>query len=172
MLLRLLDIFCLKTIRTFVVFDSFMIVRCCPRKEGLMLWSVAGGRVLHLPLLYETVSNTNTRTFVTMDQKLAQLRTINQKDKAQKCILLLDQALSQSDPASVTRDVHKIIEAALTQDHIGPVPARQVLSELVNRLGEGRVKDRDAKKQIVEDTIAIAQPRIVSFEEQVSACLV
>lgn len=105
-----------------------------------------------------------------MDQKLAQLRTINQKDKAQKCISLLDEAFSQSDPTSVARDVHKIIEAALTQDHIGPVPARQVLSELVNRLSEGRVKDRDAKKQIVEDTIAIAQPRIVSFEEQVSTC--
>ena len=106
-----------------------------------------------------------------MDQKLTELVSISQKDKAQKTVILLDEALSQSDSAAVSRDVHKVIEAALTHDHLGPVVSRQVLAELVSRLTEGKVKDRELKKEIIEDTITIAQPRIVSLEEGVSECI-
>lgn len=103
-----------------------------------------------------------------MDRKLAQLRSISQKDKSQAYLSLLSEALSQTNPRDVVRDVHTLVQTAITQDHVGLVVGRQVLAELVKSLGEGIVSDSNAKKQIVEDTLTIAQPRLVSFEEQVS----
>ena len=103
-----------------------------------------------------------------MEARLAQLRSVAQKDKAPAYSALLSEALTQQDSTSVKRDVHTVITAVLTEDHVGIVAGRQVLSELVKYLAEGTVKDSDVKKEIIKDTLTIAQPRLVSFEEQVS----
>ena len=50
---------------------------------------------------------------------------------------------------------------------MGLVVGRQVLSELVRILSEGAIKDSDLIKRVVEETLVIVQPRIVSYEEQV-----
>lgn len=106
-----------------------------------------------------------------MDQKLAQLRTLSQKDKAPAYILLLTQTLDQANGAALVSEIHKLVDALVAQDHAGLVVARQVLAELVKNLNEGTIKNREVKKQIVKDTLTIAQPRLVSYEEQVSAVL-
>lgn len=107
-----------------------------------------------------------------MEGRLVQLRSLAQKDKAPAYSALLTEALSQQDLAAVARDVHTLVETVLTQDHVGIVVGRQVLSELVKFLAEGAVKDLEVKKQIVNDTLEIAQPRLVSYEEQVRrACI-
>lgn len=100
-----------------------------------------------------------------MEGKLAQLRSLGQKEKAQGYSSLLSQALSQS--SSSARDVRTVIEDALTQDSVGLVVGRQILAELVKSLGEGVVQNREVQKQILRDTLEVAQPRLVSYEEQV-----
>lgn len=106
-----------------------------------------------------------------MDSKLSQLRTANQKDKAQGYLSLLSEALAQPDAGAVARDVHSILQNALTQEHVGQVVQRQVLAALAERLASGVVGDRGVKKRIVEDAIAVAQPSgnvgAQQFEEQV-----
>lgn len=102
-----------------------------------------------------------------MEGKLAKLQTLAQKDKSQAYTSLLLEALAQPDPAAVARDVHTLVNVVLTQDHVGLVVGRQVLAELVKNLKEGAVKDNELRKQLIKDTLAVAQPRLVSYEEQV-----
>lgn len=106
-----------------------------------------------------------------MDSKLAQLQTVNQKDKAQAYLSLLSDALSQEDGAAVARDVHAVLQNALTQEHVGQVVQRQVLATLAERLAGGAVKDHALKRQILESALATAQPSgniaAQQFEEQV-----
>lgn len=102
-----------------------------------------------------------------MEGKLAKLQTLAQKDKSPAYTSLLLEAISQPDPAAVARDVHTLVNVVLTQDHVGLVVGRQVLAELVKTLKEGAVKDNELRKQLLKDTLAVAQPRLVSYEEQV-----
>ncbi len=103
-----------------------------------------------------------------MDQKLEQLQSLSQKDKPQAYSSLLTQTLAQANEGAIAGDVHRLLDAVITHDHGGLVVGRQVLAELVKSLSEGAVKDREVRKQIVKDALAYAQPRLVSFEEQVS----
>ena len=102
-----------------------------------------------------------------MDKKLSQLQNLPQKDKNAAYTSLLKEALSQPNPSSVVADVHTLVDTVVNQDNVGLVTGRQVLSELVKQLVEGAVSDREVRKQIVKDTLAVAQPRLVSYEEQV-----
>lgn len=102
-----------------------------------------------------------------MEGKLAKLQTLAQKDKSQAYTSVLFEALAQTDPSAVAQDVHTLVNVVLTQDHVGLVVGRQVLAELVKNLKEGVVKDNELRKQIIKDTLAVAQPRLVSYEEQV-----
>ncbi|KAL5487748.1 hypothetical protein ACEPAI_5856 [Sanghuangporus weigelae] len=108
-----------------------------------------------------------------MDAKLSQLQNVGQKDKAQAYLTLLTEALAQSDGAAVARDVHTILQNALTESHVGQVVQRQVLGTLADRLAGGLIKDSSLKKRVVEDAIAIAQPSgnaaAQHFEEQVNS---
>lgn len=112
-------------------------------------------------------------TSTSMDAKLSQLQSIGQKDKAQAYLSLLTESLSQSDGAAIARDVHAILQNALTQTHVGQVVQRQVLGTLAERLASGVIRDSALKKRIVEDAIGIAQPSgnvpAQHFEEQVRA---
>jgi COP9 signalosome complex subunit 4 len=104
-----------------------------------------------------------------MENTLAQLATLSQKDKGPACISLLSEALSKANQTSNSSNVHTLIDTVVNQDNVGLVVGRQVLSELVRLLGEGVIKDRELRKRIVEDTLATIQPRLVSYEEQVDA---
>lgn len=101
-----------------------------------------------------------------MDAKLAQLASLNQRDKASAYTSLVPEILAQS-PSSVAKEVHTLVDHVVNQDTAGLVVARQVLSELVKGLGEGAIKDAELRRKIIEDTLETVQPRIVSYEEQV-----
>ena len=102
-----------------------------------------------------------------MEQKLAQSKNLSQKDKGPAYSALLSQTLSNSSGRALANDLHFLVDALVTQDCAGLVVGRQVLTELVKALKDGVVKDREIKKHIVKDTLAISQPRLVSYEEQV-----
>ncbi len=102
-----------------------------------------------------------------MEGKLAKLQALAQRDKSQAYTSLLLEALAQPDPSAVARDVHTLVNVVLTQDHVGLVVGRQVLAELVKNLKEGAVKGNELRKQLIKDALAVAQPRLVSYEEQV-----
>ncbi|PFH52757.1 hypothetical protein AMATHDRAFT_139277 [Amanita thiersii Skay4041] len=103
-----------------------------------------------------------------MDQKLAQFALLSQKDKGPAYSSLINHALSQSHPDSVAADLHLLLDTVVNQDSVGLVVGRQVLAELVKVLSEGRISDTALRKRVVEDILAIVQPRIVSYEEQVN----
>lgn len=103
-----------------------------------------------------------------MENKLAQFSSLSQKDKGPAYLSLLQDILSRSNPTTLVSDLHVLVDTVVNQDNVGLVVGRQVLSELVKILGESVIKDADLRKRIVEDTLATIQPRIVSYEEQVS----
>ncbi|KAH9951581.1 hypothetical protein B0H21DRAFT_181810 [Amylocystis lapponica] len=103
-----------------------------------------------------------------MEQKLAQVAALSQKDKAAAYQSLLAQALGRQDQSQLPADIHILVENVV-QESVGLVIGRQVLSELVKALSEGVIAGADLRKRIVEDTLATVQPRIVSYEEQVNS---
>ncbi|KAK2466240.1 hypothetical protein APHAL10511_001882 [Amanita phalloides] len=103
-----------------------------------------------------------------MDLKLTQLASLSQKDKGPAYSALIHAAIAQSTPDSVAADLRLLVDALVNQDAGSLVVARQVLAELVRLLGDGSVKDPLLRKRLIEDTLEIVQPRIVSFEEQVN----
>jgi COP9 signalosome complex subunit 4 len=104
-----------------------------------------------------------------MDRKLAEFSSLSQKDKGPAFISLIPEILTRATPSTVVADLHTLVDTVVNQDSVGLVVGRQVLSELVKILGEGTIKDVDLRKRVVEDTLATVQPRIVSYEEQVSS---
>lgn len=101
-----------------------------------------------------------------MESKLAQISGLAQKDKGPAYLSLVTEVLSRPDHASIAPDVRSIVDTVL-QDNV--VVGRQVLLELARVLGEKSALPPDLRKQIVEETLAIVQPRLVSHEEQVNA---
>ena len=99
-----------------------------------------------------------------MDKKLAQITTVPQKDKGPAYVAAVNEVLSQTDLSAIASDVHTIVETVL-QDNV--VVGRQVLQELARALSEKRIQDIELTKRIVEETLTLVQPRLVSYEEQV-----
>lgn len=107
-----------------------------------------------------------------MESRLAQFSALSQKDKGPAFISLIPEILSRQNQSAVASDLHILVDTVVNQDSVGLVVGRQVLSELVKVLGDGAIKDIDLRKRVVEDILATVQPRIVSYEEQVSAIAV
>jgi COP9 signalosome complex subunit 4 len=103
-----------------------------------------------------------------MESKLTQFASLSQKDKAPAYLSLLPEILSRSNPSSIATDLRLLVNTVVNQESVGIVVGRQVLSELVKSLGGGVIKNAELRKRIVEDTLATVQPRITSYEEQVS----
>lgn len=102
-----------------------------------------------------------------MDRKLATYSALPQKDKAAAYLSLLPEALSAPSPAQTASDLKLLVRAIIQDESVGPVIGRQVLSELNKNLVAGAIKDTELQKQIITDTLEIAEPRLVSYEEQV-----
>ncbi|TCD69685.1 hypothetical protein EIP91_006702 [Steccherinum ochraceum] len=103
-----------------------------------------------------------------MEAKFAQITSLAQKDRAPAFIAVLNEILARPNQAEIPRDIHLLVDNVV-QDAVGLVVGRQVLTDLVKLLQEGAVKDPEITKQIVQDTLNILQPRLVSYEEQVNA---
>ncbi|KAK7470607.1 hypothetical protein VKT23_002031 [Stygiomarasmius scandens] len=103
-----------------------------------------------------------------MESRLAQLSSLGQKDKGPAFIALIREIITRPDQSTIAQDIHALVDFVVNQESVGLVVGRQVLSELVKVLGEGQIADPETRKRVVKDTIDTAQPKIVSFEEQVS----
>lgn len=101
-----------------------------------------------------------------MDARLAQITSLQQKDRGTAFLALTSEILSKPDQNSTCAEVHTLVEAVVAQDNV--VIGRQVLSEISSALSQGAIKEAGLKKQIVLDTLETVQPRLVSYEEQVS----
>jgi len=118
--------------------------------------------------LYRDLSTLEQPSSSKMESKLAQLASLSQKDKAPAYLLLLSGIFSRVNSSSIASDLHSLVDTVVNHDNVGLVVGRQVLSDMVRMLGEGVIKDNELRKRIIEDTLATIQPRLVSYEEQVS----
>ncbi|KAF5389096.1 hypothetical protein D9757_004911 [Collybiopsis confluens] len=103
-----------------------------------------------------------------MDSRLDQAAALGQKDKGPAFISLIHEILSRPDQSTAPQDIQALVHYVVNQDAVGLVVGRQVLSELVRMVGEGSIADIEIRKRVVQDTIDTVQPKIVSYEEQVS----
>ena len=103
-----------------------------------------------------------------MESRLTQFASLNQKDRTAAYQALFNELLSREDYSTLAADIHTLVDNVVNQESVGLVISRLILSELVKALSEGKIKDTQLRKQIVQDTLNIVQPRIVSYEEQVS----
>ncbi len=101
-----------------------------------------------------------------MDQKLAQLSTLNQKDKGTAYLSLLSNIFTSQGSNNIAHDLHVLVDHLINQD-AGIIAGRQVLTELVKSLTSATIPDRELRKAIVEDILSIIQMRATSYEEQV-----
>lgn len=103
----------------------------------------------------------------TMDARLSQLASVSvQKDKAAGYLSLLNDLLAAKRQSS--DDILKFVNVVVTQEHVGLVIGRQVISELVKALETKQIAGEDVRRPVIEGTLQTLQPRIVTYEEQVS----
>ncbi|KAI0081778.1 hypothetical protein K474DRAFT_1694826 [Panus rudis PR-1116 ss-1] len=103
-----------------------------------------------------------------MEGQLAQITALNQKDRAPAYISILNDIFARPDQSNIAQDIHALAESAV-QESNGIVVGRVVLAELVKALQSDTLKDQDLKRRIIEDLLAVLQPRLVSYEEQANA---
>ena len=59
-------------------------------------------------------------------------------------------------------------QVAFAASFVGTLLLLVLLTELVKALSEGKINDTELRKTIVKDVLELIQPRIVTYEEQVS----
>ena len=106
-----------------------------------------------------------------MDSRLAQLASLSQRDKGPAYVAILNDLFANQSSPSFSKDLHTLVDTVVNQDAGGLVVGRQVVSELVKAVTEGVVQNPEVKRQILQDTLNLIQPKIVSYEEHVSGCL-
>ena len=104
----------------------------------------------------------------TMDQKLAQLSLLNQKDKGATYLSLLSSIFSSQGNPNIANDIHALVDHLINQD-AGIIASRQVLSELIKGLTSTNIPNTELRKAVVEDVLSVVQLRATSYEEQVRA---
>ena len=102
-----------------------------------------------------------------MDSRLAQLASLSQRDKGPAYVTVLNDLFANQSSPSFLADLHTLVDTVVNQDAGGLVVGRQVVSELVKAVTVGVVQDPDVKKKILQDTLNLVQPKIVSYEEHV-----
>src|SRR6266404_4175033 len=103
-----------------------------------------------------------------MDQKLAQLSTLNQKDKGTAYLSLLSSIFTSQGGGgnNIARDLHVLVDHLINQD-ASIIAGRQVLTELIKNLTSATIPDTELRKAVVEDILSIIQLRATTYEEQV-----
>lgn len=117
--------------------------------------------------IFPSIPATTTADRFTMDSRLAQLASLSQRDKGPAYVTVLNDLFANQTSQSFLSDLHTLVDTVVNQDAGGLVVGRQVVSELVKAVTEGVVQDPDVKKQILQDTLNLVQPKIVSYEEHV-----
>nr|CAG8665840.1 7879_t:CDS:2 [Entrophospora candida] len=103
----------------------------------------------------------------TISERLTSISTIpSQKDKTAEYRSLLDSILSSADDDKDFKTNLETFVDHILHEQVGHVISRQVLSDFT--LGVDKIADRELKKQILHFVLNKVQPRLVSFEEQIS----
>ncbi|KAF9510825.1 hypothetical protein BS47DRAFT_1331456 [Hydnum rufescens UP504] len=101
---------------------------------------------------------------MSIQRKLEDISFISiQKDKSTAYSALLSDILVKSRS---TADVQAVLRSAVNET---PVVARQVLSELVKSLKDADFPDPSVLQSLLRASLEVAQPRGVTFEEQVTS---
>ena len=117
---------------------------------------------------YRKALSYSQRSLATMDQKLAQLSVLNQKDKGAAYLSLLSGIFSPQGNPNIAHDVHALVDHLINQD-AGIIAGRQVLTDLIKGLNSTAIPNTELRKAIVEDVLSVVQLRATSYEEQVRA---
>ncbi|CAG8600484.1 7398_t:CDS:2 [Paraglomus brasilianum] len=100
-------------------------------------------------------------------QRLNEISKISsQKDKTAEYRAALDICLANTNQNALANDLETFVDY-IVQEHVGLVISRQVLSDFVQ--GVDKIADLDIKRRVLHFALNKIQPRIVSFEEQISA---
>ncbi|KAI0320810.1 hypothetical protein OF83DRAFT_1102870 [Amylostereum chailletii] len=102
-----------------------------------------------------------------MDQKLAQIVSLSQKDKGSAYQSLLADLFANAASPHIAQDIHTLVDHLITHDP-GIIIGRQILSELVQILSGPAISNIEARKAVIEDVLAIVQPRLTTYEEQIN----
>ncbi|CAG8448494.1 2242_t:CDS:2 [Acaulospora morrowiae] len=90
----------------------------------------------------------------------------SQKDKTAKYRSLLETVLTSSANESIlAEELEKFVDH-IVQEQVGLVVSRQVLTEFVQ--GVDKIENSEIKKRVLHFALGKVQPRVVSFEEQIS----
>ncbi|KAL4081892.1 hypothetical protein V8B97DRAFT_123879 [Scleroderma yunnanense] len=104
-----------------------------------------------------------------MDAKLSQLASLAQKDRTAGYLALVSEILARASQDSITDDLQLLVDTVVNQDTVSLAISRQVLTELVKNLDTGHIADHGLRKHIIQGILRVLQPRIVSYEEQVTS---
>ncbi|KAK4702605.1 COP9 signalosome complex subunit 4, partial [Phenoliferia sp. Uapishka_3] len=97
-----------------------------------------------------------------MQSNLNQISALGQKDKTQAYLSLLDSTLS--DTTNLLQNLSLFLDAILS-DSLAQIVARPCLTEYVAKLES---IEPEMRREVMSMSIAKMQPRVTSFEEQVS----
>ncbi|RIB09653.1 PCI domain-containing protein [Gigaspora rosea] len=100
------------------------------------------------------------------EARLAAVAAIpSQKDKTAEYRSLLESILATKDESVLATDLEKFVDH-IVQEQVGLVITRQILTEFVQ--GIDKIENSTIKKRVLNFALNKVQPRIVSFEEQIS----
>ncbi|RUS29362.1 hypothetical protein BC938DRAFT_480749 [Jimgerdemannia flammicorona] len=97
--------------------------------------------------------------------RLTEIQLTDQKNRPAEYHTLLDKILAVEDQPSVVKELQIFLDAVI-HEQVGLVVSRQVLSDFCSLVD--RVVDIEARKEVLKYAIERIQPRVVSFEEQMS----
>ncbi|GES96870.1 COP9 signalosome complex subunit 4 [Rhizophagus clarus] len=101
-----------------------------------------------------------------INEKLANIASIpSQKDKTAEYRSLLENILSTTKDTLLADNLEAFVEH-IVQEQVGLVISRQVLSDFVQ--GVDKISNPEIKKRVLHFALNKVQPRVVSFEEQIS----
>ncbi|CAG8728417.1 30192_t:CDS:2 [Racocetra persica] len=100
------------------------------------------------------------------ETRLAAIASIpSQKDKTTEYRALLETILTSTDETVLAADLEIFVDH-IVQEQVGLVISRQILTEFV--LGIDKIGNSAIKKRVLNFALNKVQPRVVSFEEQIS----
>ncbi|GAA5956146.1 hypothetical protein JCM3765_005466 [Sporobolomyces pararoseus] len=107
-----------------------------------------------------------------MEAELSRISQLPQKDKSQAYSTLLSSLISNSSSSSeLTSNLTQYLTSTVVSNDFPQIVARQVLSDYVNQIlssSKSKIEeDRDLKKQVLNKSLEVLQPRVNQFENEI-----
>jgi len=105
-----------------------------------------------------------------MEASLAAVQAQPQARRTDAFLSLLSTTLSSETSPNVTQELYLFVQAVISEAS-GLVVSRQVLADFVKALSTfaaPALKEPEVKRNVIEQSIELLTPRVVTYEEQVS----